>query len=136
MDEEKNLNFEVYGNRWDVSQLDLIRDLSLPLQGDVQFYTLIKGQGVRPSGTIHLLNMSYNDIPLGDGQVNFSTDRGSGLTINGGFPQAGVTVKGNTQTLSISDNYSINLGLKSFPAHIFYPKSRTGECYFSYERNI
>ena len=39
MDEEKNLNFEAYGNRWNIAQLDLIRELELPLNGDIQFYT-------------------------------------------------------------------------------------------------
>ena len=130
MNEEKELNFEAYGNRWDISELDMVRSLSLPLQGDVQFYALIKGDSVRPKGSIQFLNMTYNDIALGDGTLSFSSDRGSGLLIDGGFPDVGVSYQGKTQTLSISDNYSCSIDLRSFPAHVFYPKTRTGEPIF------
>ncbi len=71
-------------------------------------------------------DLRYNQIDLKDGELRFDTE-GGGLVLNGEVPFAGVSILGKTQSLYITDNYSVDVGLKKFPGHIFYPKSRTGE---------
>jgi hypothetical protein len=127
MDEEKDLNFEIHSNQWNVSDITTLSNLNLPIDGKIQFHSLLKGKGIRPSGSIEFLDVSYNGIPLQSGNLDFSMETSNGFDLKGELPKAGISYVGNTQSLSIGDNYSINVDLDSFPAHIFYPKSRTGE---------
>ena len=126
MNEDKEMNFEIHSNEWDVKNIDSISRYNLPLDGKIQINTFLQGKGIQPRGLIQLFDVRYNQIPLKDGDIHFDME-GAGLAIHGGLPEVGVSLTGNTQSLYISDDYSMNMQLNNFPAHIFYPESRTGE---------
>ena len=110
-----------------MEDFNFVQSGSYPIKGQAQLQMSLDGTSLEPKGEIKLLNVNYNEIPLNDGHVRFSTELNGGLVFNGLLPSSGISLFGRTDSLAITERYQVSIEFKKSPLHFLYPKTPTGE---------
>ena len=121
-----SLNMEVVGDGFELSRLDSLEALNLPLTGQAGFYARVGNtlKEPEPHGRVSLWGVRYAGHPVEPSVVRFQTADGV-LDYSGEVLGSAAAVKG-TLGLWGEQPYTLHADLTQFPAHTLYPVAADG----------